>query len=704
MDKKFGHYEIISELGRGGMGVVYKAHEQSLSRYVAIKVLSEALSSDEVVVERFIREARAVASLNHPNVIQVYYAGNEGGQPFFAMEYVKGHSLSKVIRNEAPFSPFKAIGYVLQSARGLAAAHDKGIVHRDIKPANLMITQEGVIKVADFGIAHADDMGSKLTNTGEFVGTPGYLSPEVCTGEEVDLRSDIFALGVVFYEMLTGQTPFQDESPLGMMLEVVKSEVPDVRLLNPDVDALSIEILSKMLEKDPTQRYQNCHELIADIEKGIQDDVFSRKESDKQVQAPPLLVPDTVVGANEKGVTPPTIPRMVDVTQVPAAPPSAQDTVITAVRKQPSNTSWLGKVAMLLALVMVGGGGYYALTNFMGEQGSEHSTNPVLSFMSAIVSDDDSTESKPSAQNNSDKVVESSSVSSEQKGALVSDQQDSSSISPAISTESHVKLASTDSAEQISAINGQQGKPDLVQDEQVNSEQSLTHRQQVAGNAPQKSLEAPGSEDQQSPMLVEQGQRARPITQIRDKLQKLRENKSEQKNQIVNVTPVDPINNWVASSKSRLSQGKPKVLVVIVGERAAGLTAQAELETYLEDAGLSMADVAVMGHGQQGWSADGIDLKRIRRQALKHGVDAVVWLNIRYMGEQTLNYYGRTSQLVTSQVEVKAFRIYDGAKMGRTLRTEARYTSLNLNDQIKAAVADFADKLVDVLTEPQNKA
>jgi len=187
MKTHLGHYEIVSELGRGGMGVVYKGYEPALTRYVAIKELSPALAHDAMLVERFLREARSMASLNDPHIIQIYFIGQENDQPFFVMEFVDGESLSGVIKRQGRLAVGDALKILHQSALGLSVAHDRGVIHRDIKPANLMINQRGQVKIADFGIALANrDFDAKLTGTGEFVGTPGYLSPEICLGKPVD--------------------------------------------------------------------------------------------------------------------------------------------------------------------------------------------------------------------------------------------------------------------------------------------------------------------------------------------------------------------------------------------------------------------------------------------------------------------------------------------------------------------------------------
>jgi serine/threonine-protein kinase len=281
--KTIGKYEIVSELGRGGMGVVFKAWEESLQRFVAIKMLGDALTDDENLVARFLREARSVADLNHPNIVQVFAVDTHEGRPYFAMEFVEGESLSELIRSSRRIEPQRAVTLLKEVASGLSAAHDKGVVHRDIKPDNIMLTKHGGVKVVDFGVARVDDPNTKLTATGMAVGTPNYISPEVCLGLDVDKRSDLFSMGVVLYEMLTGETPFDADSPLEMMTNVVQSEVPDITSLNPSIDAGLRQILYHMLEKKPDYRYQDFHEVLADVEAYREDRTlpFASKASSK---------------------------------------------------------------------------------------------------------------------------------------------------------------------------------------------------------------------------------------------------------------------------------------------------------------------------------------------------------------------------------------------------------------------------------------
>jgi serine/threonine protein kinase len=262
-----GHYAILSELGRGGMGVVYKAFEPKLDRYVAIKELSSSLSHDPALVQRFLREAQAMAALNDPHIIQIHYIGQDDEQPYFAMEFVDGESLSSLLERVGKFSVADSLKLLQQAAKGLASAHEHGVIHRDIKPSNLMLNKRNQLKIADFGIAQTQREASnkKLTATGDVVGTPGYLSPEVCLGNAVDARSDLFALGIVLFEMLSGRLPFEDVSPLKLMLRVVEADVPDIRTLNQSVDENTVAILHRLLAKDPDHRYQTAQALLDDL-------------------------------------------------------------------------------------------------------------------------------------------------------------------------------------------------------------------------------------------------------------------------------------------------------------------------------------------------------------------------------------------------------------------------------------------------------
>jgi serine/threonine-protein kinase len=286
MDEHIGHYRIVSELGRGGMGVVYKAHEESLNRFVAIKLLGSHLAEDADYVERFVREAQSAARLSHPNIVQIYAISEEEGQHFFVMEYVSGTSVQRLLKDEGSMDTVRAERIVLQAASGLLEAHEQGIIHRDIKPANLMIDDRGLVKITDFGLAIALGGAARLTATGMLMGTPGYLSPEQCRDDDVDHRTDIYSLGVTFFEMLTGSMPFTADSPLALIRQIVDVAPPDVRELYPEADDSTCDLLGRMMAKDRDQRFPSCAELIIDL----QQDLTARGASEFESSAAAAVV------------------------------------------------------------------------------------------------------------------------------------------------------------------------------------------------------------------------------------------------------------------------------------------------------------------------------------------------------------------------------------------------------------------------------
>lgn len=263
--KNLGNYKIVGKLGQGGMATVYKAHELSLNRMVALKVLSSQLSEDKAYIKRFQREAQAAAQLNHPNIVQIYAIGEEQGVHYFAMEYIKGKSLSDIRQEEGVLKPKDAVPIIRQVAEALAEAHKVGLVHRDIKPSNIMIDAAGRPKVTDFGIAYVSYANTKLTRDGSIIGTPEYLSPEQCEGKTVDQRSDIYSLGVTLYELLSGKTPYEADTPVSMLMKIVKGEFPPLQEVNPNVPESLRVIVDKMMLKDVQQRYQRMEEVIKDL-------------------------------------------------------------------------------------------------------------------------------------------------------------------------------------------------------------------------------------------------------------------------------------------------------------------------------------------------------------------------------------------------------------------------------------------------------
>src|SRR6266545_4079936 len=270
---RLGPYEIVSSLGAGGMGEVYRARDPRLGRAVAIKVLPASFSRDPDRLKRFEQEARAAGVLNHPNVTIVYDIGHHDGAPYVVQELLEGETLRSELAG-GRFSPRKAIDYAIQVAQGLAAAHEKGIIHRDLKPENLFITREGRVKILDFGLAKLTQVegsasASKLptaTEPGLVMGTLGYMSPEQIKTEPVGPRSDIFALGVILYEMLSGQRPFRGDSAGETMAAILKEDPPDLSVTNRNISPGLERLVRHCLEKNPERRLQSTRDLAFDLE------------------------------------------------------------------------------------------------------------------------------------------------------------------------------------------------------------------------------------------------------------------------------------------------------------------------------------------------------------------------------------------------------------------------------------------------------
>ncbi len=260
-----GRYEIAEKLGAGGMAVVYRAQDTLLQRPVTVKVLRSEFAADENVVKRFRREAQAAAALSHPNIVGVYDVGRQDDVHYIVMEYVQGKSLKEEIAERGPLPPEESVRIARQICEALRHAHAHHIIHRDVKPHNVLITPEGRVKVADFGIAGAAT-GSTVTYPGALLGTVYYFSPEQAQGRYGDQRSDLYALGVVLYEMLTGQVPFEGESPISVALKHIREAVPSPREINPRVPPSAERVVLKAMAKEQERRYQTAAEMLRDLE------------------------------------------------------------------------------------------------------------------------------------------------------------------------------------------------------------------------------------------------------------------------------------------------------------------------------------------------------------------------------------------------------------------------------------------------------
>ena len=260
-----GRYRLEARIGAGGMSTVYRALDETLQRQVAIKLMNREVTSDSDQLERFRREARAVAQLSHPHIVGVIDAGEDEGRPYIVFEYVEGETLKERIRRNGRLPIAEAVAYAIEIARALGAAHARHIVHRDVKPQNVLIDEEGSAKVTDFGIARTlDEEG--LTADGRVLGTTDYVSPEQALGQQVTGQSDLYSLGIVLYEMVTGEVPFKGENQVAVAMKHVREEIPDVQVRRPEVSSALAAVIDTATAKRRQDRYADDAELIADLE------------------------------------------------------------------------------------------------------------------------------------------------------------------------------------------------------------------------------------------------------------------------------------------------------------------------------------------------------------------------------------------------------------------------------------------------------
>jgi len=353
-----GRYRIERKLGAGGMADVYLAEDQELGRRVAIKILNGRHANDDQFIERFRREAKNAAALNHPNIVSIYDRGEAEDTYYIAMEYLDGRTLKELIvsRGAAPINV--AVEYARQILSALRFAHRHGIVHRDIKPHNVLVDGEGRVKVTDFGIARAGT--SQMTEAGSIVGTAQYLSPEQARGGEVDPRSDLYSLGVVLYELLTGKTPFDGETPVEIAMKHLSNAPKAPSKLRPEVPPELDKVVLRALAKDPNDRYQNADEMEADLDRIARGAPVSATTASTQV----LRAPAAAAAAEATSATMIAPPR--PASPAPAAPPPpviAEEEYVEPGGPERPLWPWLVAAAFVIAAAIAGFFVYHQLSN-----------------------------------------------------------------------------------------------------------------------------------------------------------------------------------------------------------------------------------------------------------------------------------------------------------------------------------------------------
>lgn len=670
MKTRLGHYDIVAELGRGGMGVVYKGHESSLNRYVAIKVLADSLAHDEGVKERFLREARSMASLNDPHIIQIYYIGEDEGQTYFVMEFVEGESLGTLLKREHKVAVGPAAKIIYQTALGLATAHDKGVIHRDIKPGNLMVSSRGSIKIADFGIALSNqDMSKKLTSTGEFVGTPGYLSPEVCLGKMVDQRSDIFSLGIVLFEMLAGRMPFTDESPLGLMLEVVRAEIPDVRQLNNEVDEQIAWILSKMIAKEPVDRYQSCHELAEDLANHplvaksgpitIVPKVSAAAATMIGQKTPvsgqrPISTPAPIAATADTRITPSAQPMPPSYSAAPVAPtapgvgaaPAFERRSVLDRSAESGQRAKSPALPIAIAAIFVLGliGGAWAFRDHIPGFSAVNNGDRVANTESRV-------ETKPVATASSEAArADDKPVGTAAAQPTTGDAANTTSASHDARTDGGTTTAVAQAGDTGSLDEGMQ---------QARNASEIAERLIAQGNAGQS--DGPGPRASQAD-----------VDALRD-LPAARAAQSGGSEVAIATPPKKP----TQPAAPRV----PTIAVVVGGDDVIAEPARDALVSLLQSRGFRVIE-AGEARGSQ---------PNVRSFAGR--ADGVVFVNAKPIGSQDLNYYGQTSTLYTVQVGVKAYRVSDGSTLWTSGMEQVNFTTLNAAEKAREAIEPLLDAM-----------
>ncbi len=356
-------YEILEKIGGGGMAIVFKAKDNALNRLVAIKVLRSEFIEDDDFIEKFKREAQSAASLSHPNIVSIYDVGVHENINYIVMEYIKGGTLKELIRNKGALAYDVATNYAIQICGAMENAHKNGIVHRDIKSHNIMLKDETMVKVTDFGIARAAT-SSTMTNTGNLIGSVHYFSPEQAKGVHTDEKSDIYSFGVVMYEMLTGRLPFEGDTPVAVALKQIQEDPVSPSTINRAVPRSLEDILLKCMEKEPAERYKDAGEILKDLKQSVimpnGDYVKKRKVEFEET----LIIGKGEVEAElEKAErTAPAVKRPVRGDEQPSRERKTED---NEKKERKGKGVYIAILVWVLALAILTGGGYYFMTKML---------------------------------------------------------------------------------------------------------------------------------------------------------------------------------------------------------------------------------------------------------------------------------------------------------------------------------------------------
>jgi len=627
MRSEIGQYEIVDELGRGGMGVVYKARDPALDRFVAIKCLAESLSTDETVVARFIREAQSVAKLNHSGIVQVYAADKEQGQPFFVMELVDGESLEQRLAREGRLSIAEAVRIWIEAGSALHAAHEAGITHRDIKPSNILLDRSGRVKLTDFGIALVEGMGgNKLTTTGSFVGTPGYFSPEVCQARPADRRSDIFSLGVVMYESLAGELPFNGDSPFEMMNQVVAARCPDIRSLNETVEPAVREVLHRMLAREPDSRYQTCADMIDDLRAAGYTGGEQPAELDTKRKTVVAHVTAPSGDAQPAtGATPRTVAGGV------AAGP-------ITLRRRGLRRRGAFVAAGLVAFAAAGGAFYIAREEpDSGQASTQVAGNDPDPSLKTTRGTSDSGQGQADLPGQASDWRDSGTVASLDSRPAPTSQEGASAVG--LLRELRAQADDTTGAGN-GPMTGSESAPDATPD----------------GGDP--SIEV-ASVHPQNPATSDSSQRAADTAEAS------------------------------ASGATSASSPKPEgggIVVMAVGSPLLAGPVESRIEAALRRDGHKLVEEQFISGIQTQVQGDSVDLAGLSQRLRAGGAGVLVLARVIPVGERVLRYSGRTKTAYTSRVSVESYDLVERTAIGGAWQNQVTFTDINVTDKARQSV------------------
>lgn len=722
MIQHLGRYQILRELGRGGMGVVYKALDPNLERHVAIKCLNEELSRDELVVARFLREARNVAALTHPNCVRLYVVDEHEGMPYFVMEYVDGQSLAEYIARHGRCAPDMALRIVRQCAEALAAADAKNIVHRDVKPGNVMLDSSGRALLADFGIACVQ-YGSNTGGSPTIMGTPGYMPPELIERGTSDRRGDIFALGAVYYEMLTGQRLVPGNELGSARSEMRQPGFPDLAAIEAEFGSETAALLGRMLAPEPEARFSDYAELLQALDPD--QAALNRRAAET---APTMQVSTLGDAAGAAALAPTLAATEAATAQVESAAGSP-----TRAMPAPGMARYrkAGVAALLLAGITLIGlaialtGGNDSDPALLADDAAQGAPEAATSASEGIAAEPKALElgsdagaalaaqapqpetdadsgsptasDSPSPQNSEPAVAEFSLATPDGAGdpAL-----DSSEVKSDAAESAPAVAAAMDATETATAVAGpgsggfeiQLSSPETRSIDEASTAE--TGAEAIAQTSAQTSAQTIAPTSAQT--ITETG--ADPVAQVsvdapQIELAAVDARIAETPTAVAETRPDRTPPRAAAAPRRAAAPAATRIAVVAVGDPAIAGPMAGEVESALRRDGRPVADRRFIAGFDQYLYEDGLDLAGLADPAAEAGVRYVVMVRAVPTGSRELYYYGRYDTAWGVQVDAVTYDLLRADQIGSSSVEQLEYTGLNAGQKARDAVGPWLEPI-----------